>query len=96
MCPGRPPTALENPVGLRLDPLERPEQERGVQIALHAPVEADLAQRRTDRRRQSSPITSPPAAAMSGSRWAQPVAKWMVGTRAAASTRAEYGATNSR
>ena len=46
--------------------------------------------------RQSSPITSPPAAAISSSRVAVPVPKWIVGTSTAARTRAECGATCSR
>ena len=58
---------------------------------------ADRAQPSSSGIRQSSPITSPPAAAIAGSSVAVPVPKWIVGTprRAARRTRADHGATNS-
>ena len=41
MWPGRPPAALEDRDRRRLDPLERPEQERGIEVPLHAAIAAD-------------------------------------------------------
>jgi hypothetical protein len=50
---------------------------------------SESSPRRVRKGAPSTPITSPPAAARSWSRCASPVAKWIVGTSTASSTRAE-------
>src|SRR3954447_8327931 len=89
MWPGRPPARASTssaPAATRSQGPSRAAPSRLPWIPWSWPTRSQAASSGT---RQSTPITSPPTSARSSSRCASPVAKWMVGTSTAASTRAE-------
>ena len=95
-CPGRPPRAREHVERRRLDPLPGAEQDARVEVPLHRALVPTARPAVVER---DAPVEADRVAAGRGHLGEQaavvPVPKWIVGTPAAASTRAEYGATNS-
>ena len=89
MWPRRPADGVQDPLRRGRDPLERAEQQRRIEIPLHAAVRADDLPPALDR---DAPVEADDVAAGLRHRRQQcvvPVPKWIVGTSTAPSTRAE-------
>ena len=94
--PGRPPTDSRIRNAAASTRSHGPSSSAGSRFPCTPRSAPTSSQAAVDGSRQSTPITSPPASAISSRRCVVPVPKWIVGTSTEASTCARSGATNSR